>query len=255
MARNTSGFERADRLLSSFEIVRFPEYQQGKPFQQTRLMAAEGPPPATTFGARLKDSRNWNGHSYAESHIEEWVSRSPEALFPGRRVCVLGSQNYAHLGEKIDLLCLEEGHQFHVLELKAERVAGNRGVPPDHIWGQMNRYVDFARRELVAFPTSLTSYYAQFSEQFLGTRHDLTTDLQQTFGDAFFSVSSSTSRVLCRTFLTEGYDDYAVDYFRARQQHRDGPVRLLYYRFCPYSGTDRHRIEFWEIPIFSPVQK
>ena len=251
--RNTSTSPtRVDRLLSSFEIVRSQEYRRGRPHQQTRLMAFEGLPPSASFSAKLKNFRNWNGHWYAEDHVEEWVSRSPQALFPGRTVHVLASQNYAHLQEKIDLLFLDDRQELHVLEVKAEHVASNRGVPPDQIWGQMNRYVGFLRSERLPFPTSLENYYSEFSTRFVGSPHELASDLQQTFGQAFSPVSTA-SLVVRRTFLTEGYDDYAVDYFRACQQRGDGPIRLLYYRFCP--EVDRHWIQFWEVLLIVHAQK
>jgi len=234
-----------DRLLSSFRIVRSPSYRQGRPYQQTKLLLFDGPPPAV-LPARLKDYRNWNGHWYAESHLEEWVSRCPAALYPGQAVYVLSSQNYARLGEKIDLLLVDGCCQFHVLELKAERVAANRGVTPDQIHGQMTRYASFLRGELPSFPASLNSYYAQFTAEFLGSPLDLTEGLRREFGETFFP-SQSEPLLLCRTFLTEGYDDFAVDYFRAKQRQEEGPVRLLYYRFYP--AADGHRIEFWEIPL------
>jgi hypothetical protein len=199
----------------------------------------------------LKEHRNWNGHSYAESHIEEWVSRCPQALFPGRRGHVLASQNYAHLPEKIDLLFLDDRHQFHIFELKAEPVASNRGVTPDQIQGQMNRYVDFLRRQQLPLPASFREYYAKFSRQFLGSPHDLTTDLRHIFGEAYLHVPRA-SLVLCRTFLTEAYDNSAVDYFSARQQQGDGPIRLVYYRFYCCAEVQRHFIEFWEVPL--PVE-
>ena len=248
IGQNIAKAERNDQLLSSLEIVRFRDYQQGRPFQQTRLIPFEGPPPVTRFGAKLKNHRNWKGHSYAESHIEEWMSRAPAVLFPGRAIHVLASQNYAHLGEKIDLLFLDDRHQLHVVELKAERVASNRGVTPDQIWGQMNRYVEFLRRELLPFPASLRDYYARFSKQFLGSPHNLTTDLKDVFGDGFLSTPN-TSPVLFRTFLTEGYDDDAVDFFRARQQLGSGPIRLVYYRFCLCPRTEQHCLELWEVPL------
>lgn len=235
---------RRDRLLSSFRIVRSPSHRQGRPYQQTRLAAFDGPPPAV-LPARLKDYRNWNTHSYAESHVEEWVSRHPAALYPGQAVLVLASQNYARLGEKIDLLLLDGGWRFHVLELKAERVASNRGVTPDQIQKQMTRYVDFLRVELPGFPASLSGYYAQFTTEFLGSPLDLTESLRREFGEAFLPPSKPP--VLCRTFLTEGYDDAAVDHFRARQRHEDGPIRLVYFRFYP--DPEGHRIEFWEVPL------
>jgi hypothetical protein len=237
--------QRGDRLLSSFQIVRSPSYRQGRPYQQTKLLAFDGPP-LDALPARLKDHRNWNGHSYAESHVEEWVSRHPAALYPSQAVHVLASQNYARLGEKIDLLLLDRSWQFHTLELKAERVAGNRGVVPDQIQGQMTRYENFLRSELPHFPSSLSGYYAQFTGEFLGSALGLIESLRQEFGEAFL-CSRTEPLVLCRTFLTEGYDDYAVDYFRARQRQGDGPIRLLYYRFFP--AADDHRIEFWEVPL------
>jgi hypothetical protein len=235
---------RRDRLLSSFQIVRSPSYTQGRPYQQTSLAAVNAPPPSV-LPARLKDYRNWNGHSYAESHVEEWVSKHPAALYPGQAVHVLASQNYARLGEKIDLLLLDGSWQFQTLELKAERVASNRGVTADQIQAQMARYLNFLRGQLPGFPASLSDYYAQFTAAFLGSPHNLAESLRQAFGEAF--LPRSKPLVLCRTFLTEGYDDAAVDYFRARQ-HEDGPIRLVYYRFFP--ETEGHRIEFWEVPLF-----
>lgn len=235
---------RRDRLLSSFQIVRSPSYTQGRPYQQTRLAACNGPAPSV-LPARLKDYRNWNGHSYAESHVEEWVSKHPAALYPGQTVQVLASQNYARLGEKIDALLLDSGWQFHTLELKAERVASNRGITPDQIQGQMTRYVNFLRNELLGFPASLADYYAQFTAAFLGSPHNLAKSLEQAFGKAF--LPRTRPLVLCRTFVTEGYDDAAVDYFRARQLQEDGPIRLVYYRFFP--APESHRIEFWEVPL------
>ena len=217
----------ADELVSSFEIVRQQEYQRGRPYQQTRLRAFDGSPPR--LDTRLKECRNWNGHWYAEAHVEEWVSRCPQALFPGRTVHVVASQNYAHLPENIDLLLLDDRHQLHVLELKAEHIASTCGVPPGRIRRQMSRYVDFLQTERQPFPASFTDYYAGFSSRFLGSPHDLLEDLRQTFDESFFSVSH-TSLELCPTFLTEGYDDDAVDYFKDLH-HQGQPIRLMYYRF------------------------
>jgi hypothetical protein len=246
IARSPSGsMMRDDQLLSSFEIIPSQEYERGRPYQQTQLTAFRGSPPR--LGAKLKEFRNWNGHWYAEDHIEEWVSRSPQALLPGRTIHVVASQNYAHLPEKIDLMLLDDRHQLHVLELKAEQVASNRGMPPARVQRQMNRYVDFLQREKQPFPASFANYYDKFSRRFLGSPHDLLTDLRQTFDEAFFSVPC-TSLVLCPTFLTEGYDDRAVDYFRACHLQGGPPIRLIYYRFFCCPGLDRHFIEFWEIP-------
>jgi serine/threonine protein kinase len=68
----------------------------------------------------------------------------PPNLFPGHRVRVLANGKYGCCGD-IDLLLLGDCWRLHVLELKAKRVANNRGVTPDDIWGQMDRYVRFLR--------------------------------------------------------------------------------------------------------------
>jgi len=249
IVRNTSVPEAADHLLGSFEIVRFPECHHGRPYQQTQLATFDDSHPTAKFVAKLKDCRTWKGQWYAESHIEEWVSRSPKMLFPGRAVHVLASQNYAHLGEKIDLLFVDDHQHFHVVEVKAERVASNGGIPADQIWGQMNRYVDFLQMELPPFPMSFRNYYGHFSSRFLGSVHDLSTDLQHIFGETFSRAVGTAPTTFFRTFLTEGYDDDAIDFFRARQQKGDGPIRLMYYRFYFHPGTERHSIEFWEVPL------
>lgn len=241
---NTSGAP-PDRLLSSFRIAAYQAYQNGRPYQQTRLVADEGLRPALR-SAKLKNYKNWHGHFYAESHVEEWVLRCPAALYPGQAVHVLASQNYARLGEPLDLLLLDDRFQFPVVELKAERVASNRGVTPDRIHRQMNRYVEFLESELRSFPASLSTHYAKFTERLSGVAQDLSEDLRQTFGEAF-SPNRCCPPTLYRTFLTEGYDEEAVDYFTRRQRRGEGPFRLIYYRFYP--EPEGHRIEFWEIPL------
>jgi hypothetical protein len=254
IAGDTSNVKRGDYLLSSHEIVPFPGYQQGRPYQQTRLIKRDLSPPTMGTGNRLNHHRNWNGHSYAESHIEEWLARAPTLLFPSGAIHVLASQNYAHLGEKIDLLLLDNLHKFHIVELKTETVSSNRGVTPDQIWGQMSRYVEFLRGRLLAFPASLSDYYNRFSAQFLGSPHELAKDLEEIFGDTLFR-GQNTPPLLCRTFLTEGYDDYAVKFFGARQQQADGPIRLIYYRFNLCPETERHYIDFWEVPLPDQAEK
>jgi hypothetical protein len=117
-------------------------------------------------------------------------------------------------------------------------------VSPDQIRGQMHRYLEFLQRERLPVTTSLTSYYAEFSRRFLGSPHDLMTDLEQTFGEGF----PSASMTLCPTFLTEGYDNYALDYFRACQQRVNRWFRLTYYQFYVCNVSERHFIEFWEVP-------
>jgi hypothetical protein len=139
IVHQTLSRKRTDQLLGSFEIVPCQNYQPGRPYQQTRLVACAQLRSDEKFCDRLKSYRNWNGHWYNERHVEEWVARTPAWLFPNQAVHVLASQNYAHLGGKIDLLLLDDRNQFHVVEIKAERVASNRGVTPDEIEGQMSR--------------------------------------------------------------------------------------------------------------------
>ena len=233
-----------DQLLSSFEVIRSSQYQQGRPYQQTHLTKVDRLPSSAVGPLRLKDFRNWNGHWYAESHVEEWVSHCPEALFRSQAVQVIGSQNYAHLPEKIDLLFLDAKQQFHIVEVKAERVASNRGLAPDRIWAQMNRYVDFIRNEVLPYPATHEKYYVQFAAQFLGSCHDMLDHVRSSFTKTFPIGSAA----IVRTFITEGYDDDAVSYFRNRQN--DEPTRLIYYRFYRCTGEiERHCIEFWEVPL------
>jgi hypothetical protein len=254
IVHQTLSRKRTDHFLGSFEIVPCQDYQRGRPYQQTRLVACAQLRSDDKFCDRLKSYRNWNGHWYNERHVEEWVARTPAWLFPNQAVHVLASQNYAHLGEKIDLLLLDDRNQFHVVEVKAERVASNRGVTPDEIEGQMSRYVEFLRLQLPPFPVSLANYYDQFSAQFFGSSRSLVTDLQDIFGHSPRPVADS-SVVLWRTFLTEGYDESAVDFFVNSHLNGRGPIRLIYYQFNPCLTTKRHCIEFWEVHMPSQVRE
>jgi hypothetical protein len=244
--------KRTDHFLGAFEIVPCQEYRPGRPYQQTRLAACEKLS-ADRFCDRLKRHRNWNGHWYAESHVEEWVARQPALLFPNQTVHVLASQNYAHLTEKIDLLLLDDRNQFHIVEVKVERVASNSGITSDQIEGQMSRYVKFLQLELPSFPDSLSTYYEQFSAQLHGSSHDLATDLQETFGQVFRPLADQ-ALVLNRTFLTEGYDEDAIDSFSSSHLNGRGPIRLVYYQFYFSLTTNRHGIEFWEVPMPTGVR-
>jgi hypothetical protein len=67
----------------------------------------------------VKAYRNWNGHWYAESHIEEWIARHPEAILPNKKSIVWASQNYVHLPEKIDLLLEDSERRLFIIEIKA----------------------------------------------------------------------------------------------------------------------------------------
>lgn len=233
-----------DQLLSTYEVVRSARQEEGRPYQQTSLTKAQRLPLSVTGPLRLKDFKNWNSHWYAESHVEEWVSRNPETLFGDQAVLVVGSQNYAHLPEKIDVLFLDAELRFHVVEVKAEHVAFNRGLTPDQLCMQMNRYVHFILTEMLPYPSIVEKYYGNFTSKFYGYRRNLIEDFNR-FSGKPFAISSAS---VVRTFVTEGYDPTAVSYFRNRH---DGPgTRLVYYKFYVSAGyVQRHFIEFWEVPL------
>jgi hypothetical protein len=117
----------------------------------------------------------------------------------------------------------------------------------------MSRYMKFLQLELPSFPESLSTYYEQFSAQLFGSSHDLATDLQETFGEVFRPLADQ-SLALNRTFLTEGYDEDAVDFFSNSHLNGRGPIRLVYYRFYLSLTTRRHCIEFWEVPMPTAVR-
>jgi hypothetical protein len=177
--------------------------------------------------------------------LEEWVARRPDALFPGRRIHVLASQNYAHLPEKIDLLVVDGQHCFHVIEMKITSVAENAGLAPYQIHEkQMKRYVRFLGWYLPPFPESLRPYYAKFSQRFYGSPRSLDEDLTAKFGDGYCRTAISEP-VIRQMYLAEGFDDYAVRYFQTQPEALDGGIRLAYYRFFPEDAY----LEFWEIPL------
>ncbi len=225
------------RFLSSFQIACKKQNPKGA------LLPTERRQTPGKLALRMKDYTNSQGRYYEENHLEEWVARCPDALFPGRRIHVLASQNYAHLPEKIDLLVADDQHWFDVVEIKITSVAENGGLAPYQIHEkQMKRYVQFLTWYLPPFPESLRAYYTKFSKRFYGSPRFLDVDLKAKFGDDYCQAPVS-ELMIRQVYLTAGFDDYAVRYFSAQPDVAAGSIRLLYYRFFP----EQDYIEFWEI--------
>lgn len=238
------------RFLASFRIECSDEYERGILISLPKQHAVG------QTGVSMRRFRNARGRRYEENHLEEWVARCPEALFPNRKVLLLASQNYAHLPEKIDLLFVDEQRVFSIVEAKVERVARNNGVTHYEISQQMGRYTEFALGELPRFPVSHRAYYGRFITQFRGTprgEEALDEDLKAAFGANFVSAPFSVPLVH-QVYLTEGYDEDAVERFRVEAAAGKHHIRLTYYRFFPRANEPNgDYIEFWEVPLDAGV--
>jgi hypothetical protein len=234
------GTVRSDSLLSRFEIVPNERFERGRPYQQTRLNRYDGELTAIPHRS-LKAYRNWNGHWYAESHVEEWIARHPEAIFPNQKLIVRASQNYIHLPKKIDLLLEDSERRLFIIEIKAASGGRRNGIAPDQIRSQMRRYVTFLNTLILPGGLPLATYSVKFSKIVM-------TDSTE---DYLHSVewplnSAPVGPPISQIFLTEGYDAYAVNSLLDSNATRDFPVRLLYFRFYCDSEERRHFVEFWE---------
>ena len=139
-------------------------------YPKGRLIPCHGNSPVNALPSRLQDYRyDALGRHYEENHLEEWVARCPQALFPTTTADVIASQNHAHMSEKVDLLMLENRQHFVVVEVKAEVVSAHGGESPYQLYNdQLGRYVVFLRRHLAEYPQSHEDYYARFSKRFFG---------------------------------------------------------------------------------------
>jgi hypothetical protein len=191
---------------------------------------------------RITDYTNSQGRFYEENHLEEWVARSPLAIFGDERVLVVASQNYAHLPQKIDLLAVNSARRFSVVEAKIKDVAKNAGTPAYQIhMDQMGRYVSFLRPYLQPFPGRLAQYYHRFSERFYGMARRLEDDLRAAFGADF--LSGQRENTFQEVYLAHNFDGNAVDYFKSQTVTPVGMIRLVYFRFDPADAY----IEFREL--------
>ncbi len=132
--------DQADIFLASFHIECTEQNPKG------HLVLCDRRTDPIEGWMRITDYTNNQGRFYEENHLEEWVARSPQAVFRDERVLIVASQNYAHLREKIDLLAVNLVRRFSVVEAKIKDVAKNGGTPAYHIhMDQMRRYVNFLR--------------------------------------------------------------------------------------------------------------
>ena len=227
-----------DPFLASFRIECTEQTPKG------RLMPCERRSDPIECWGRITDYTNSQGRFYEENHLEEWVSWCPQAIFPGERILVLASQNYAHLPEKIDLLAINMKWLFSVVEAKIKDVAKNGGTPAYQIhMSQMRRYVEFLRSYLQPFPGRLGRYYERFSERFHLQRRKLEEDLGATFGNDFLRGQPGT--IFQEVYLAHNFDVHAIDYFRSQTITPLNLIRLVYFRFDPADAY----IEFRESPL------
>jgi hypothetical protein len=230
--------EESDLFLASFRVECTAQNPKG------RLVPCERRSNPIEGWARITDYTNSQGRFYEENHLEEWVAWCPQAVFPGERVLVLASQNYAHLPEKIDLLMVNPTWRFSVVEAKSKDVAKNGGTPAYQIhMSQMRRYVAFLRQYLQPFPGRLAGYYRRFSERFYGQPRRLEEVLQREFGAGFLSGNGENR--FQEVYLAHNFDDHAVDYFKSQTVTPVGSIRLVYFRFDPADAY----IEFRERPL------
>lgn len=229
-------------FLTSFAIVCSDQYPKGVLVACPRNTEHKGLP------GLLTKYKNPRGRYYEENHLEEWVARQPNAVFPKEDVLLLASQNYVFLQEKVDLLFIDGAGRFHVIEVKVGKVAKNNGVVPYEIYNvQVMRYVDYLKECMDSFPASLASEYRRFSSAFYGTSHDLAEILGRKFGESFRPAQGQLVR---EVYLVAGYDNYAVEYLSSHSHEDRRSIRLIYYQFYPRGQY----IEFWEVPVNGPSQ-
>jgi hypothetical protein len=129
-------------LISSFSIVA-DELSSGK--RKGRIVPCQ-PANGSQFSDRLVSHKNYRGFSYEENHLEEWIARVPSAIFGPCPVLLLASQNYIHLGAKIDLLFTDGAGRLYPVELKVRPCRNNNGVVPYASYDrQMKPYNSFPK--------------------------------------------------------------------------------------------------------------
>ena len=190
--------------------------------------------------ARLTAHRNDENRSYEENHLEEWTARQPASLFGSHDVMILGSQNYAHMPQKIDLLFVDRRRQLYVVEIKVEPVAKNGGVVPYTIYQvQMKTYVDFVKTCLQL--EDLGHDYERFSKESYGQPLDLLEQYTKKFGTRLGPRGPLWSTI-CEIYVAPQFDEYALRYIFVRSKADARNARLIFYKFYPLFKY----IEFWE---------
>ncbi len=229
-----------DRLLSTFRIVR-PPNGPGKALLPCPRLRERGQ--RTGLATHVDPGV---GRKYDEQDLEEWIARSPEAIFPRQPMVVLSAEKYGRLDAKAsaDLLFVDRHFQFHVVETKIPSIAKKRGVSCKKLHTQMQRYANRLEKVAPGFPRSLWDHYHSFSQRFYGYRRNLTMRLAEVFGPQVPRRKRQRPPEVCQVYVAGEFDDQAIHYFerRAKESQR---LRLVYYRYYP----ETEYIEFWEIPV------
>ena len=237
------GENHMEQLISTF-LIAADEPGTGK--SKARIVPCEAIS-KPGFPGSIKQSRNYQGFSYEENHLEEWIARQPSALFGSESTLLLASQNYIHLRVKIDLLFIDSSSNLYPVELKVARVAKNGGVVPYDLYErQMRPYVEFL--EGVEHLSSLDRQYIRFANAFGNTAPDLANQFKMTFGHAPAEIVCGRIREI---YVTEGYDASAIEYFDRRSKEDNRCVRLVEYKFFPKNNY----LEFWNVYESSEVSK
>ncbi|MGF1581364.1 MAG: hypothetical protein ACFCD0_18730 [Gemmataceae bacterium] len=230
-----------DKLLSTFRIVRPPGIP-GKTLLRCPRLRDRG----QRVGLSIYTDRLGRG-KYDEKDLEEWIARSPEAIFSHRPIVLLAAEKYGRLDARAsaDLLFVDPFFQFHVVETKVPTISKKRGVSCSSLHAQMQRYVSRLESISPGFPRSLWSHYHCFSQKFYGYRRNLTMQLATAFGHQVATRQRCGAPFVWQIYVAEGFDEEAIDYFQRRVEGPICGVRLVYYRYYP----ERQYIEFWEVPI------
>lgn len=197
------------------------------------------PLPDPGFRGRLVQHKNYRGFSYEENHLEEWIGREPSSLFGRTPVLLLASQNYVHLGVKIDLLFVDVDCRLFPTELKVVRVAKNGGIVPyDLFQRQMKPYKEYL--EHIPSLRQFDSQYVRFATVFSGTPCKVAEAFAAQFG---CPPRETLTSPVCEIYVAEEFDAYALDYFARHSTEEMRIARLISYRFFP----KQNYIEFWKV--------
>ncbi len=197
------------------------------------------PLPDPGFRDRLAQNKNYRGLNYEENHLEEWIGREPSSLFGRTAVLLLASQNYVHLGVKIDLLFVDVDCRLFPTELKVVRVARNGGIVPyDLFQRQMKPYKEYL--EHIPHLSEFDSQYVRFATAFNGAPCNVAEAFTAQFGSPPHDTLTSP---VCEIYVAEEFDAYALDYFARHSTEEMRAVRLISYRFFP----KQNYIEFWKV--------
>lgn len=234
-----------ERLLSCFQIAK--NCDKTIPLRHRRKEMLRTCSKNDNLGvfSRLKLCKNKEERFYEENHLEEWISREPSSIFQDQKVMIVASQNYVFLQERIDILFLNQNCEFVIVELKVEPVVRTGVVTPYKIYDeQMEKYVKYVQRASVF--QRFHRYYSRFSAKFYGSTRNLYDQINDVLAGHVQGNTAVSARIH-EVYVSELFDEYAVDYIldKGRQDGRN--VRLIRYKFYPQSIDQNDYIEFWEV--------